>query len=159
MKALVYNQLGNIPQEHVEDIVQEAMIKVRKHYDKYREASMSTYAYKVVKTQIVEYLKKEEYKILSLDKPIGQDEDGNELFLGDTIKSDEDIEADYETKEQVAKLLDSLNEDDRLIIELYYFEGYTMEKLATMYKLSGKSTIHMRLQTILKKLKINAEKT
>lgn len=161
MKALVYGKLGNIPHADVEDIVQEAMIRVHKHYDEHREASIKTYAYITVETQIAEYLKnkKEFNMVLSLDEPIGQDEDGNEVLLGDTIKSDENVEADYETKEQVAKLLDLLSEDDRLMVELYYFQGYTMEELATIYEMPNKCCTYVKLQAILEKLKISVKKT
>lgn len=87
---------------------------------------------------------KKQYKLLSLDHILNHDDASTAICLiGDSkSQSPDDIIADIENKEQLHQLIDDMFNLDYLsdrqkdYIKLYYFEGYTFEKIGKKYNIT-----------------------
>lgn len=98
----------------------------------------------------------------SLDNTIFEGE--NEIKLIDTIKEKESLSPSYEVEkdeqlEILAKAIDMLNEKDRLVVSLYYYEELTLKEIGRVLEVSESrvSQIHSRaianLRSAMKQLK------
>ena len=88
--------------------------------------------------------------------PTSLDQDyGDDLSLIDTLKSEDDIEDEFFTKEAYKDLYDkikTLDKKDVLIIKLKYWQGLSDKKIAQLLYLSPK-TIRNRHSLAIKKLR------
>ena len=91
-----------------------------------KNIKLATYASRCIENEILMYIRKNGNirSEISIDEPLNIDWDGNELLLSDILGSEEDeISYDLEKKEEreaVHRAVASLNERERLIIELRY---------------------------------------
>ena len=91
-----------------------------------KNIKLATYASRCIENEILMYIRKNGNirSERSIDEPLNIDWDGNELLLSDILGSEEDeISYDLEKKEEreaVHRAVASLNERERLIIELRY---------------------------------------
>ena len=91
-----------------------------------KNIKLATYASRCIENEILMYIRKSSNirSEISIDEPLNIDWDGNELLLSDILGNEEDeISYDLEKKEEceaVHKAVASLNEREKLIIELRY---------------------------------------
>lgn len=92
-----------------------------------KNTRLSTYVAKCIHNEILMVLRAKKHlpTEVSLSESIGSDKEGNEVTLMDVIPSEEEeIEVDYERKQNVKKLYrtirGSLDERERIIIEMRY---------------------------------------
>lgn len=102
------------------------LIKAVETYQPTKGTKFATYAARCIQNEILMQIRtlKKTRKDVSLYSPIGMDKEGNEITIGDLLKSDTD-----DTEEQVSqrmeiksmlKLLDVLDERERKVIEMRF---------------------------------------
>lgn len=113
----------------VEDLISIGTIGLIKSINTFRSdknIKLATYASRCIENEILMFLRRNN-KVrmeVSIDEPLNVDWDGNELLLSDILGTDEDIiyrdiENDVERR-LLAKAIASLNERERLIINMRY---------------------------------------
>ncbi len=129
---LAYSYVRN--ESDAMDIVQEGAYKAMKEYTSINhDEYLSSWVYRIVINTALDFLRKKKKEI-----PWDEEEE----------MSYEDTYTDYDT----LKLLDHLEEDDRIIIILRYFEDQKIEDIA---KITGDNinTVKSKMYRALKKLK------
>ncbi len=96
---------------------------------------------------------------MSLDQPIGEDKDGGELLLGDTVADDSAAAALEEIEGHgqfvpLHKAVDSLPPELREVIREYYFKGLSYKQIGERHGCSIEYTRQLRNQA-LRKLRNN----
>lgn len=97
--------------------------------------------------------------LLSLDAPEIIEQGSNPIKLLDSIGDqtaiiDQDL-IKSEVKQELAKAIDSLNKNERIVISLYYYEGLTLREIGHVIEVSESrvSQIHSKaIKTLQKKL-------
>lgn len=71
----------------------------------------------------------------------------------------EDIQIyDDEMKRNLRKVINQLEDDDRLFIKMCYYDDKTTEELGKMFEISNQNSVYTRKHRILKKIKQKMEK-
>ena len=113
----------------IEDLISIGTIGLCKAVNTFRSdknIKLATYASRCIENEILMYLRKQSGKggEVSLDEPLNMDFDGNELLLSDILGSEEDGVAyeleQREEREAIRRAVATLDERERLIIELRY---------------------------------------
>ena len=113
----------------IEDLISIDTIGLCKAVGTFRSdknIKLATYASRCIENEILMYLRKQSGKggEVSLDEPLNVDFDGNELLLSDILGSEEDGVAyeleQREEREAIRRAVATLDERERLIIELRY---------------------------------------
>lgn len=131
-------------------------------FDISRNVSFSTYATTCINNEIYKFLyhnkKKDE---ISLNKVIKTDVFGLDITLGDTLLDDADLEYDYleeELKQTLKMVICTLPIREQYIINKYFEEGLTLEKISEELEVSRSATSQI-LNNALKKIGDQLEKT
>ena len=120
----------------VEDLISIGTLGLIKAINTFRSdknIKLATYASRCIENEILMYIRKISGKQeLSIDEPLSTDWDGNELLLSDILGSDEEpIGKELEDAEERRALyaaLDTLDDRERLIIEMRYGLGGRQEE-------------------------------
>lgn len=121
----------------IEDLVSIGTIGLIKAINTFKadkNNKLATYASRCIENEILMYIRKNNSKRceISIEEPLNVDWDGNELLLSDVLGSEEDmVYRDLESAEEkkiVRSAVESLNERERVIIELRYGLGGHREK-------------------------------
>lgn len=121
------------------DIVQESAYKAMKSYHLIKkEEHISTWIYRIVVNTSLDFLRKHKYEVLGV-----MDDD---TFYEDNYK-------DFDMQ----NILNQLEEEDRIIIVLRYFEDQKLEDIADITG-NNLSTVKTKLYRALKKLRVTMEK-
>lgn len=109
------------------------LIKSINTYDPCKNIKLATYSSRCIENEILMYIRKNNHirSEMSLDEPLNVDYDGNELLICDIVGSDADavsqnIEQDEE-RAMIKRVVSSLNERERTIIELRFGLNGTRE--------------------------------
>ena len=139
---------------NMEDIVACGMIGLIKAVDTFRldkECTFTTYASKCIDNEILMYMRRESYRFISLDDPIGEDD----LTLNDLIiDSSIDIEEDYMNKEEIKDIdsvINLLNSKDKYLFNLYFRDGYSQMEISNILGVS-QPYISRRIKLLVDKL-------
>jgi RNA polymerase sigma-70 factor (ECF subfamily) len=140
LKKLVRMQAKNIPQDHWEDIVQDALIRVSRSLHTFRhQCSLKTWLFSIIKNSIIDFHRKlshaEQYRV-----PSGNSSENSETEedMAD-VKSHLSMEEAFiirETLEKVTEALDeyifthSKPERNRKILSMVLFEGRSQIEVA-----------------------------
>ena len=88
---------------------------------------------------------------MSLDEPF-EGEEGHEIIdLHDIIPSDVNIEEDYMKKELIMQALEGVNDlpdEQREVIQLRYFEGYTWEEVEEAMQISRRTAVRREAEAL-----------
>ena len=138
------------------------LIKAINTFKQDKNIKLATYASRCIENEILRYLrKKSRMRIeVSLDEPLSQDDEGNELLLGDVLSNDvyevNDNLLKQERQERLLESLSILKDREKEILELRFGlngkEEYTQKEVADMLGIS-QSYISRLEKKILKKLK------
>lgn len=140
-----YNSYYRMAYSHVqnasdaEDIVQEGAYRAIKN-----SASLKQMQY--AETWVYRIMLNEVYRHLSKNKTVGMDE-----FILEGLETEDRYE-----NVDLMRALKQLEETDRTIIQLKYFEDRKLEEIAEIMELNV-STVKSRLYRGLKKLKVDLE--
>lgn len=116
-----------------DDIVSEGLIglvKAANAFDEDASVAFSTFAFCSIRNEIVDYLRRERRHadVISLDEPVGDDGEGDEVTLGDTIASEDSV-VSVETNSDLDKVFSTLSERDKVIVVLT-LRGYSPTEIA-----------------------------
>ena len=112
----------------IEDLISIGTIGLIKAVNTYRadkNIKLATYASRCIENEILMYVRKNAGKKceISIDEPLSNDNDGNELLLSDVLGSDEEIYKDLEAdedKKTIKNALMGLSKRERQIITLRF---------------------------------------
>ena len=142
-----YIQKNNGTDEDAADIFQDAMVvfyeKVRLHQFQLT-SSIRTYIYSVCRHLWLNKLRAQK-KVISLT------DEGNTI----NIKSDNlDILGTKEKNQNLIKILETLGEDCKKVLVLYYFERLRMKEIAEVMNFANDQVAKNKKSSCLKKLKV-----
>lgn len=159
-EALVYHVLKQMHlYSQLEDYYDVGMIglcKAAKTFDNSKGSKFSTYACICIRNTILMDIRDQkrqcDYYSISLQTPVGGEKD--EILLEDTI-SDYELEIDILNKEEKMALIESirkLDNDDRQMIDLYFWKEMTQKEIARYLKMS-QANVSRRIQRALNNLR------
>lgn len=159
-EALVYHVLKQMHlYSQLEDYYDVGMIglcKAAKTFDNSKGSKFSTYACICIRNTILMDIRDQkrqcDYYSISLQTPVGGEKD--EILLEDTI-SDYELEVDILNKEEKMALIESirkLDNDDRQMIDLYFWKEMTQKEIARCLKMS-QANVSRRIQRALNNLR------
>jgi len=127
-----------------EDLIQEAFIKVFKNIQNYKgEVTIGAWIKKIVINQSIDYLKKKRIELVSIEE--------RELQVADTNDWNVNTEA---TMTVITKLIDSLPEKYKVVLNLYLIEGYDHQEIAQVLNITE---VNSRSQLMRGKNKLKSE--
>jgi len=138
------------------------LIKGIDSFDTSKATRLATYASRCIENEILMFIRnnKKTKGEMSLQEPIGTDENGNEISLIDVLSSDEDsviaiVERKIQLKQIYNKINIGLNEREKVVIQMRYglLDGNprTQREIALILGIS-RSYVSRIEKTVLKKL-------
>ncbi len=140
----IYRSIENY--DDVEDVAQEVFIKVWRYAKSFkRKSKFSTWLYRIVVNQCLNYRRKHKQRLVSLD----------EMSEKEKIPESLIIEVDHEQRKKaeiVRNALNELPERQKITLVLSKYEGRTYTEIAEMMKVSVSSveSLIFRAKTSLK---------
>ena len=132
-KHMVYTLTIRIvkDREEAEEVSQDAFVKAFKNLGKFNgESKFSTWVYKIAYYASLDVLKKKKRFVNS-----GNIDEFNDVDLGN-IKDALEYLHEKERKKVINDALLKLNEDERIILTLYYFEELPVKEISKVVNLS-----------------------
>jgi RNA polymerase sigma-70 factor (ECF subfamily) len=141
IKHYIFDRVRN--QRMVDDMTQDILMRVYSSIDKYRvESTFSAWVWRIMKNYMVDYYRKDPRVTLSTAKNLGiacEDTDSDtarqHVMVFENTLAGPGLEADLrirdrERKECVRSLLGVVNDRERRVLEMFFFEGKTYEEIA-----------------------------
>jgi RNA polymerase sigma-70 factor (ECF subfamily) len=131
--------------EDVEDIAQQVFVKAYfslKRFD--QRAAFSTWLYKITVNECWDLLRKKKVRPLVYESDLSEDQARQVTTSAEKVNPGPDISEKIEARENVERLLEGLDERDRLMMILKEVEGYSIEEIAEVLNLNG-NTVKVRL--------------
>ena len=131
--------------EDVEDIAQQVFVKAYfslKRFD--QRAAFSTWLYKITVNECWDLLRKKKVRPLVYESDLSEEQARQVITSGEKVNPGPDISEKIEAREHVERLLEGLDERDRLMLILKEVEGYSIEEIAEVLNLNG-NTVKVRL--------------
>ena len=130
--------------EDVEDIAQQVFIKAYyslKRFD--QRAAFSTWLYKITVNECWDLLRKKKVRPLVYEADLSE-EQARRIITSEEEGAGPDISERLEARQRVERLLEGLDERDRLMLILKEVEGFSIEEIAAVLNLNG-NTVKVRL--------------
>lgn len=126
---LIMRMVGS--QGDVEDLTQEAFIKAFNSLASFNdEFAFSTWLYKIATNNCIDFLRKRKLKTFSIDRPIGDEEGGQQYEIPDDSHiPDADILQQQQTS-AIQLAIDGLPEKYRMVIVMRHQEEKSYEEIA-----------------------------
>jgi RNA polymerase sporulation-specific sigma factor len=137
-----YTRLNNMVElEDLQSLSFIGLTKAAQSFDTNKNFAFSTYAYTVIKNEILQYIKQniKHHNDISLSLILtGTNSDNHTLTLEDTLQSNINLEEDVQNNIEINTLYKYINElDDRKrTIILCYIQGLTFDKISSILNLS-----------------------
>jgi RNA polymerase sigma-70 factor (ECF subfamily) len=131
--------------EDVEDIAQQVFVKAYfslKRFD--QRAAFSTWLYKITVNECWDLLRKKKVRPLVYESDLSEEQARQVITSGEKVNPGPDISERIEAREHVERLLEGLDERDRLMLILKEVEGFSIEEIAEVLNLNG-NTVKVRL--------------
>jgi RNA polymerase sigma-70 factor (ECF subfamily) len=131
--------------EDVEDIAQQVFVKAYfslKRFD--QRAAFSTWLYKITVNECWDLLRKKKVRPLVYESDLSEEQARQLITSGEKANPGPDISEKIEARENVERLLEGLDERDRLMLVLKEVEGFSIQEIAEVLKLNG-NTVKVRL--------------
>jgi RNA polymerase sigma-70 factor (ECF subfamily) len=144
--------------EDVEDIAQQVFVKAYfslKRFD--QRAAFSTWLYKITVNECWDLLRKKKVRPLAYESDLSEEQARQVMTSGERANPEPDISEKIEARENVERLLEGLDERDRLMLMLKEVEGYSIEEIAEVLDLNG-NTVKVRLFRARRKVVSQAKK-
>lgn len=142
-----------------EDVIEEGtlgLVKAARAFDEDSSVAFSTYAFCLIRNEIISYLRRERRfeGIESLDEPIGDDGEGNEVTRGETIASEDTVDV-TDRSSAIDDVFTSLTERDKLIVVLR-LRGLSTTEIAEKVN-TGEPNVRRVLRKIHERMKCAME--
>jgi len=144
--------------EDVEDIAQQVFVKAYfslKRFD--QRAAFSTWLYKITVNECWDLLRKKKVRPLVYESDLSEEQARQVITSAEKVNPGPDISEKIEARENVERLLQGLDERDRLMLILKEVEGYSIEEIADVLNLNG-NTVKVRLFRARRKVVSQARK-
>jgi RNA polymerase sigma-70 factor (ECF subfamily) len=131
--------------EDVEDIAQQVFVKAYfslKRFD--QRAAFSTWLYKITVNECWDLLRKKKVRPLVYESDLSEDQARQYTVSGETGRAVPDISEKLADRQRVERLLDGLEDRDRLMLVLKEVEGFAVEEIAEVLHLNA-NTVKVRL--------------
>jgi RNA polymerase sigma-70 factor (ECF subfamily) len=131
--------------EDVEDIAQQVFVKAYfslKRFD--QRAAFSTWLYKITVNECWDLLRKKKVRPLVYESDLSEEQARQVIAAEEKNGGGPDISDRLEARERVGRLLDGLDERDRLMLILKEVEGFAVEEIAEVMELNA-NTVKVRL--------------
>lgn len=131
--------------EDVEDIAQQVFVKAYfslKRFD--QRAAFSTWLYKITVNECWDMLRKKKVRPLVYEADLSEEQARQVISSAEKGKEEPDISERLEARQQVERLLQGLDERDRLMLILKEVEGFSIEEIAEVLDLNA-NTVKVRL--------------
>jgi len=131
--------------EDVEDIAQQVFVKAYfslKRFD--QRAAFSTWLYKITVNECWDLLRKKKVRPLLYESDLSEEQAHQVLASEEQCNTGPDISDQLGDKQRVERLLDALEERDRLMLILKEVEGFAIEEIAGIMDLNA-NTVKVRL--------------
>ena len=131
--------------EDVEDIAQQVFVKAYfslKRFD--QRAAFSTWLYKITVNECWDLLRKKKVRPLVYESDLSEEQARQVMMSGEKENPGPDISEKLVARERVERLLEGLDERDRLMLILKEVEGFSIEEIAEVLDLNG-NTVKVRL--------------
>ena len=146
-----YRLAGN--KFEAEDLAQDTFVKAYKHFDSLKEIDKAkSWFFSIARNVAVDFFRRNKNKSVALDNAILEN-----YAAANAIDSRTQVESGeiaHELKECVAQL----NSEERLIIRLLYYEGFSYNEISTLLVMNTntlKSKLHRARKSLLKLVKEN----
>src|SRR5271165_7240586 len=131
--------------QDVEDIAQQVFIKAYfslKRFD--QRAAFSTWLYKITVNECWDLLRKRKVRPLVFESELSEEQAHMYQSAGEKPEHTPDVSERLASQQQVEKLLECLEERDRMMLILKEVQGFTVEEIAEMMEING-NTVKVRL--------------
>ena len=131
--------------EDVEDIAQQVFVKAYfslKRFD--QRAAFSTWLYKITVNECWDLLRKKKVRPLLYEADLSEEQARQAIHSAEQRNDAPDISAKLAARQQVERLLEGLEERDRLMLILKEVEGFSIEEIAEALDLNA-NTVKVRL--------------
>ncbi|MFI5057624.1 MAG: RNA polymerase sigma factor [Candidatus Acidiferrales bacterium] len=131
--------------EDVEDIAQQVFTKAYfslKRFD--QRAAFSTWLYKITVNECWDLLRKKKVRPLVYESDLSEEQARQYAVSGETAREVPDISEKLADRQRVERLLDGLEDRDRLMLILKEVEGFAVEEIAEVLHLNA-NTVKVRL--------------
>ena len=131
--------------EDVEDIAQQVFVKAYfslKRFD--QRAAFSTWLYKITVNECWDMLRKKKVRPLVYEADLSEEQARQVTAAAEKDGAGPDISETLQARQRVARLLDGLDERDRLMLVLKEVEGFAVEEIAEILDLNA-NTVKVRL--------------
>lgn len=131
--------------EDVEDIAQQVFVKAYfslKRFD--QRAAFTTWLYKITVNECWDLLRKRKVRPLVYEADLSEEQARQVISSAEKSKDEPDISDRLEARQRVERLLDGLDERDRLMLILKEVEGFSIEEIAEVLDLNA-NTVKVRL--------------
>lgn len=145
--------------EDVEDIAQQVFVKAYFSLKKFdQRAAFSTWLYKITVNECWDLLRKKKVRPLVYESDLSEEQARQVITSGEKANPGPDISERIEARERVEKLLEGLDERDRMMLILKEVEGFSIEEIAEVLDLNG-NTVKVRLFRARRRVVSQAKKT
>jgi len=131
--------------EDVEDIAQQVFVKAYfslKRFD--QRAAFTTWLYKITVNQCWDMLRKRKVRPLVYEADLSEEQSRQVITSAEKGKDETDISERLDARQRVERLLQGLEERDRLMLILKEVEGFSIEEIADILDLNP-NTVKVRL--------------
>jgi RNA polymerase sigma-70 factor, ECF subfamily len=131
--------------EDVEDIAQQVFVKAYfslKRFD--QRAAFSTWLYKITVNECWDLLRKKKVRPLVYESDLSEEQAKQVIAAEGKNSAGPDISDRLEARERVERLMEGLDERDRLMLILKEVEGFAVEEIAEVLDLNA-NTVKVRL--------------
>ena len=131
--------------EDVEDIAQQVFVKAYfslKRFD--QRAAFSTWLYKITVNECWDLLRKKKVRPLVYESDLSEEQARKALSSAERGNEGPDISERLAARQRVERLLEGLDERDRLMLILKEVEGFSIEEIAEVLELNA-NTVKVRL--------------
>jgi RNA polymerase sigma-70 factor, ECF subfamily len=129
--------------EDVEDVAQQSFVKAYfslKRFD--QRAAFTTWLYKITVNECWDLLRKKKVRPLVYEAELSEEQ--ARQYAGERASSGPDIRDRLANQQLVGRLLEGLDQRDRLMLILKEVEGFSIDEIAEIMELNG-NTVKVRL--------------
>ena len=144
--------------EDVEDIAQQVFVKAYfslKRFD--QRAAFSTWLYKITVNECWDLLRKKKVRPLVYEADLSEEQARMVQTSGEKGSTAPDVSERLEARQRVERLLEDLDERDRLMLVLKEVEGFSIEEIAEVLELNS-NTVKVRLFRARRRIVLLAKK-
>ena len=144
--------------EDVEDIAQQVFVKAYfslKRFD--QRAAFSTWLYKITVNECWDLLRKKKVRPLVYEADLSEEQARMVQTSGEKGSTAPDVSERLEARQRVERLLEGLDERDRLMLVLKEVEGFSIQEIAEVLELNS-NTVKVRLFRARRRIVLLAKK-